>query len=144
MLNFYANWKHPENRGILIFPESIVIEHWLEMGGNTLQTSVHFLDHLILVKWLNYLHSFISHTQLKSENVKRKWMHCRQNFSNLAFQTAHGCQMRQPLPKKYTPTNRPTTSWKWKFFWPPPKIQNFQIPTPPTLGVGGGGGVHTM
>ena len=22
-------------------------------------------------------------------------------FSNLAFQTAHGCQMRQPPPKKY-------------------------------------------
>ena len=24
-------------------------------------------------------------------------------FSNLAFQTAQGCQMRQPPPKKYNP-----------------------------------------
>ena len=30
----------------------MVIEHWLEMGKNTLQTSVHFLDQLILVKSL--------------------------------------------------------------------------------------------
>ena len=29
-----------------MFPGSIVIEHWLEMGKNTLQTSVHFIDHI--------------------------------------------------------------------------------------------------
>ena len=52
VFNFYATSKHPKNRGFLIFPGSIVIKHWLEMGKNTLQTSVHFLDHLILVKSL--------------------------------------------------------------------------------------------
>ena len=58
--------------------------------------------------------------------------------------------MRQPPPKKYNsppligqPTpSPPQPSLKMKIFWPPPKIQNFQIPTPPlTLGEGG---VHTM
>ena len=53
------------------------------------------------------------------------------NFENLAFQTAHGCQMRQPPPKKYTTPDRPTPPLKMKILWPPPKIQNFQIPTPP-------------
>ena len=56
------------------------------------------------------------------------------NFSNLAFQTAHGYQMRQPPPKKYTPPlsplpNRPT----------PTKNENFSN-FPLTLG--GGGGAH--
>ena len=37
------------------------------------------------------------------------------NFENLAFQTAHGCQMRQPPPKKYTTPDRPT----------PPENENF-------------------
>ena len=60
------------------------------------------------------------------------------NFSNLAFQTAHGRQMRQPPPKKYTPTPLPSPpppphSWKWKS---PPKFQNFQIPFSLTLGDG--------
>ena len=32
-----------------------------------------------------YLHSFISHTQLKSENVKRKWMRRRQKFFKSCF-----------------------------------------------------------
>ena len=32
---------------------------------------------------------------------------------------------------------------KMKIFWHPPKIQNFQIPIPPTLGAGGEG-VRTM
>ena len=43
-----------------------------------------------------------------------------ENFSNLAFQTAHGRQMRKAPPKKYNPPNRPRPpppppSWKWKF-----------------------------
>ena len=43
------------------------------------------------------------------------------------------------------PTNRPTPFLKMKIFWPTPKIENFQIPTPPlTLGRGEGGGVRTM
>ena len=49
-------------------------------------------------------------------------------FSDLAFQTAHGCSISQSPPNKYTP--RPP---------PPPKIQNFQILTPPNPG-----GVRTM
>ena len=57
------------------------------------------------------------------------------NFSNLAFQTAHGCQMRQPPLRNISPppSNRPTTPppLKMKIFWHPPKIKNFQISTPP-------------
>ena len=51
-VQFQCHLKTSEKRGFLIFPGSIVIKHWLEMGKNTLQTSVHFLDHLILVKSL--------------------------------------------------------------------------------------------
>ena len=69
---------------------------------------------LIYYNYVFYLHSFISHTQLKPENVKRKWMRHR--------------QIGQPLPPL-----------KMKIFWPPPKIQNFQIPTSKILG-----GVRTM
>ena len=47
------------------------------------------------------------------------------NFSNLAFQTAHGCQMRQPPLRNISPP------LKMKIFWHPPKIKNFQISTPP-------------
>ena len=51
-VQFLCHLKTSKKRGFLIFPGSIVIEHWLEMGKNTLQTSVHFIDHLILVKSL--------------------------------------------------------------------------------------------
>ena len=56
------------------------------------------------------------------------------NFENLAFQTAHGCQMRQPPPKKYTTPDRPTPPWKWKFCDLPLKFKTskFQLPPPPT------------
>ena len=55
MFDVYAIWKDPKNRGFLLLPGSIVTEHWLEVGKNTLQTSVHFLDHLSWPSFLTFL-----------------------------------------------------------------------------------------
>ena len=83
----------------------------------------------IIIMFFIYIVSSVTHN-LNLKMWKGNECAAGKIFSNLAFQTAHGRQMRQPFPKKYTlPPNRPPPPWKC--FWTPPKIQNFQIPTPP-------------
>ena len=54
----------------------------------------------IIIMFFIYIVSSVTHN-LNLKMWKGNECAAGKNFSNLAFQTAHGCQMRQPPPKKY-------------------------------------------
>ena len=57
----------------------------------------------IIIMFFIYIVSSVTHN-LNLKMWKGNECAAGKNFSNLAFQTAHGCQMRQPSPKKYNPS----------------------------------------
>ena len=121
------------------FPDFVLEEsvwHWINLWGHwkacraaskkllTKEGKSKTCWFIIIVFFFFYIVSSVTHN-LNLKMWKGNECATGKNFSNLAFQTVHGCQMRQPPPKKYPPPLNMT------FFWTPPKIQNFQIPTPP-------------
>ena len=58
----------------------------------------------IIIMFFIYIVSSVTHN-LNLKMWKGNECAAGKNCSNLAFQTAHVCQMRQPPPKKYTPTS---------------------------------------